>query len=115
MPCEAWRARAEQTLAERKEEIKEATTILDKLIMQKKVKVVVGKQGAVTFVGDAWARNRRGITDACAYRRLVTTGSVLTRTEISRAETLAGVKIDQKVVAQGVHSHDGGASWHAKG
>jgi hypothetical protein len=39
------------------------------------------------------------------------TGSSLTKAQIARAEQLAGRSIDRKVIANGVHSHDGGRTW----
>jgi hypothetical protein len=114
MPCESVR-QPNQTLAQRVTEIKRIIDELNLLIMKKRVNVVVGKQGAIAFVGSEWERIRNGVTDACAYRTLLTRGSMLTRTQIMRAEELAGTKVNRQVVAQGVHSHDGGATWHGKG
>ena len=53
-----------------------------------------------------------GVSDACAYRKLLATGSVLAKQKIAQAEALAGRGVDKKVVASGLHSHDGGATWH---
>ena len=114
MPCESIR-QPNQTLAERVIEVKRIIAELDRLIMKKRVNIVVGRQGAIAFVGNEWERIRNGVTDACAYRRLVTTGSVLTRTQITRAEEVSGTKVNRAVVGAGVHSHDGGVTWHGKG
>jgi hypothetical protein len=65
----------------------------------------------VTFTGIA-DEERDGVTDACIYRRIMATGSALPRHMIAKAEQVAGRR---QVVGQGVHSHDGGASWHSKG
>ena len=71
--------------------------------------------GAIAFVGPEWEGVRSGVTDACAYRRIMATGSALARQEILRAEQLAGRTVNRQVVAAGVHSHDGGATWGGKG
>lgn len=113
MACETMR-KPKQTIQERIAEIKAAIEALDKSLLRRKVKPVVGPQGAITFTG--WdVKDRNGVTDACAYRRIMATGSALARAEIARAEQLAGRSVDRKVVGQGTHSHDGGQSWHAKG
>jgi hypothetical protein len=98
-----------QTLAERIAEITAAITKLDALLKKRLVKPVVGPQGAITFAG--WVEDRNGVTDACAYRRIMTKGSALAIAEIERAEMMAGRKVDRQVIGQGVHSHDGGHSW----
>jgi hypothetical protein len=108
MPCNTW-VRPKQTLAERIDEIKKAIALLDAKIKKRLVKPVVGPQGSITFAG--WVGDRVGITDACAYRRIMATGSALARAEIARAEQIAGRQVDRRVVASGVHSHDGGTTW----
>jgi hypothetical protein len=40
------------------------------------------------------------------------TGSAMAKTAIARAEALAGRSVNRQAVAQGHHSHDGGATWH---
>jgi hypothetical protein len=113
MPCDT-RLRANQTLTERKTEVKKAVSVLDKLIASGQVRVKIGPQGAVAF--SAWADNERaGVTDACAYRRLMVTGSALAKAKIAQAEQMAGRSINKQVVGAGIHSHDGGKSWHGKG
>lgn len=110
MVCET-RIKPRQTLAERKAEIQRRISELDAKLKKRLVTPVVGPQGAITFTG--WAEaDRDGITDACAYRRLMATGSALARAEIARAAQLAGRAINTQAVASGVHSHDGGATWH---
>lgn len=113
MPCDT-RLRKRQTLAERKTEVKDTVKALDAALKKRKVGVKVGPQGAVTFTG--WRdEERNGVTDACAYRQIMATGSSLAKAEIARAEQIAGRSVNRQVVAQGVHSHDGGTSWHGKG
>lgn len=110
MPCDT-RLKPRQTISERKEEVKKAVTQLDRLIQAGQVRVKVGPQGAVAF--SAWADNERdGVTDACAYRRLMATGTALAKAKIAQAEQMSGRSINRQVVGQGAHSHDGGHSWH---
>lgn len=75
-----------------------------------RLKVRVGPQGAIVFDG-LTADERDGVSDACIYRRMMVSGSSLARAVIARAEQLAGRPVDRKVLAGGVHSHDGGATW----
>lgn len=98
-----------ELLSKRKAEIGAAVATLDALLKKRRVKAVVGPQGAITFVGDEWAsvRNANRISDACAYRKIMATGSSLAKAEIARAEAMAGRTVDRKVVASGLHSHDG--------
>lgn len=113
MPCDTYR-QPEQSIQERAEEIRRATTQLAKALEAGRVKPQIGPQGAIAFVG--WSEaDRARVTDACAYRRIMATGSSLAKAAIAKAELLAGRGVDRKVVAQGVHSHDGGRTWHGKG
>lgn len=113
MPCDT-RLKARQTLKQRADEVRAAVAAIEEKIRARLVKPVVGKQGAVSFTGLSEA-DRDGVTDACIYRRIMATGGVHARLAIQQAERLAGRTVDRKVVAQGVHSHDGGQSWHGKG
>lgn len=108
MACETMR-KPRQTIQERIAEIQKAIALLDAKLKKRQVRPVVGPQGAITFAG--WVEDRDGITDACAYRRIMASGSALARAEIARAEQIAGRAVDRKVIGQGVHSHDGGQSW----
>lgn len=104
--------RARQTLTERKSEVKRAVDGLNSLLAVGRVKAKVGPQGAIAFEG--WgAAERDGVSDACAYRTLMASPltSSLTRMKIAAAEQAAGVTVNRQVIGQGVHSHDGGASW----
>lgn len=113
MPCDTQPAPG-QTMRDRIREVQEAILELDRRLKKKLVRPVVGPQGAITFTG--WSNEDRArVTDACAYRRIMASGSMLAKLEIARAEQMAGRAVDRKVVAQGVHSHDGGTSWHGKG
>jgi hypothetical protein len=110
MPCDT-RLRQGQTITQRKEEVKSTADNLAKLLTSGKVRPVVSKQGGIAFQG--WLdADRNGVTDACAYRRIMATGSQTAKLAIMRAEQLAGRSVDKQAVAQGLHSHDGGKSWH---
>lgn len=110
MPCDT-RLKSGQTISERKAEVRKSVANLDRLLTSGKVRVTVGPQGAVAF--SAWADNERdGVTDACAYRQIMATGSALARAAIARAEQMQGRSINRQVVGHGVHSHDGGRTWH---
>lgn len=111
MACEGYRRRG-QSLATRIAEVKQIVRDVDSLVAAKKVKVVVDKRtGAVAFQGlDDIIRD--GATDACIVRRLMSTGSSLAKMAIAQAELMAGRSIDKQSLAAGVHSHDGGSTWH---
>ena len=98
-----------QTLTQRKEEIKSGIEKLAEKLARGTVKAKVGPQGAIAFVG--WLdTERKGISDGCAYRRIMTAGSAAAKLAIMKAEQLAGRSVDRKVVAAGVHLH--GSHWH---
>lgn len=111
MPCDT-RLRKNQTISERKTEVLAAVARIVKGLVSGRIRAQVGPQGAVAFSG-VTNEERDGVTDACAYRRIMATGSSLAKAQIARAEQLAGRAIDKKVVGHGVHSHDGGRSWHS--
>jgi hypothetical protein len=113
MPCDTIR-KENQTFVQRVEEVKKRVTAVDRMIAARKVTVKVGPQGAITFIGIS-DEDRDGMTDACIYRTLRIKGTAATKMAILRAEQIAGVQVDRKVVAAGTHSHDGGRTWHAKG
>jgi hypothetical protein len=99
-----------QTLAQRKEQVRKAASIIDKLIAQRKVGIKVGPQGGVRFTGISDS-DRSGMTDACVYRMLSRSGSAATKMAIARAEQLAGRSVSRGALAAGVHSHDDGSTW----
>src|SRR5436309_1524806 len=110
MPCDT-RLKPKQTLQQRAEEVRRAIARLSDALASGRVKARVGPQGAITFGG--WSdADRDGVTDACAYRRLMVSGSALAKAAIARAEQVAGRSVDRRVVARGAHSHDGGSTWH---
>lgn len=110
MPCDT-RLKSGQTIQQRAAEVRERVTRLEQLIRDQRVRVRVSRLGAVAFEG--WTDEERdNVTDACAYRRIMATGSATAKAAIARAEQLAGRTVDRQVLAQGVHSHDGGHTWH---
>lgn len=109
MPCDSKPFRSWETLEQRKETVREKTMALSAALAAGRVQVKVGKQGAVAFIG--WD-DREGITDACAYRRIMRHGSALAKNAIMRAAQAAGVEINKQIIGQGAHSHDGGETWH---
>jgi hypothetical protein len=111
MPCDTWRSSQKQTVQERVDEMRKVVQKFSEGLATGRIKPKVGPQGAIAFEGIS-NEDRRGVTDACAYRRIMATGSALAKAAIAKAEQLAGRSVDRKVIAQGVHSHDGGAHWH---
>jgi len=109
MPCDT-RLKAGQTISERKVEIKASVDKLAAALAAGKVKPVIGAKGGIAFPG--WAEGQTGrVGDACAYRRLMSSGSALAKMAIERAEMMAGRKVDRQAVAQGLHYHEG-SGWH---
>jgi hypothetical protein len=99
-----------QTLAQRKEEVRKRMSQIDKLISSGRLKLKVGPQGAVTFLGLSDS-DRDGISDACIYRTITRSGSAAAKMNLQRQEMLAGKAVDRAALARGVHSHDGGQTW----
>jgi ATP:corrinoid adenosyltransferase len=111
MPCDT-RLKPKQTLQQRATEVRQVVYDVNSLIASGKVKPIIDKlTGAIAFQG-LDENIRDGVTDACVYRRLMITGSSLTKAAIQRAEQIAGRTVDKQALAQGHHSHDGGKSWH---
>lgn len=110
MPCDR-KLKKGQTLQQRAEEVRKVVDRLGEGLAKGNVKAKVGPQGAIAFVG-LTEDERDGVTDACAYRRLLVSGSSLAKAAITRAEQLAGRSVDKQVIGQGAHSHDGGKTWH---
>lgn len=110
MACDT-RLKAGQTITERKAEVVKTVAAVQAALVAGKIKPVVGPKGSIAFEG-LTDSDRNGVTDACIYRRLLTSGSALALAQIQRAEQIAGRGVDRQAVAQGVHSHDGGKTWH---
>lgn len=110
MPCET-KLKANQTIQQRATEVRQVVANLNSALVAGRVKVKIGPQGAIAFDG-LTAAERDGVTDNCAYRRLMSTGSALAKAAIQKAELLAGRSVNRQVIGQGAHSHDGGRTWH---
>lgn len=110
MPCDT-RLKRNQTIQQRAEEVRKVASTVSARILQGRVKVVVGPQGAVAFEG-LDDTDRDGVTDACIYRRLMVSGAATVKAAIARAEQLSGRSVNREALAQGHHSHDGGKTWH---
>ena len=108
MACESMR-RPRQTLEERMAEVKAALKVLEQKLLDKKVQVIIGAQGAVAFSG--WGAERQDVTDACAFRTLQANGSWALKQAVAQAEARFGRKVNPQAVAAGVHSHDGGRTF----
>ena len=110
MPCDT-RLKPRQTISERKDEVRRATEKFVAGLKSGKVKAKVDPKGGVVFTG-LTDEERDGVTDACAYRRILASGSQLAILAITKAEQLAGRPVNRQLVAQGYHSHDDGKTWH---
>jgi hypothetical protein len=108
MPCDT-RLRSGQSLEERGREIDRALARLEAELQAGKVKVAIASNGAVAFSG--WGA-RDDVSDVCAFRILTTRSSWALRQAVARAESTSGRKVNPQAVAAGVHSHDGGGTWH---
>ena len=113
MPCDR-KLKAGQTIQQRAEEVRKAVDRLQKGLASGTVKAKVSPKGAIAFDGLSEAE-RDGVTDACAYRRIMVSGSAFAKQAILKAEMLAGRPVDKQVIggSQGEHSHDGGKTWHS--
>jgi hypothetical protein len=109
MPCDT-KLRQGQTLAARNEEITRTLERLRKALSSGSVKAQIGPNGAIAFAG--WNTDRSDITDVCAFRTLTAASSWELRQAVQRAEGQSGRKVNVNAVGAGVHSHDGGHSWH---
>ncbi len=113
MPCDSTPRRLPdgvkpQTKAERLAETITALARLEAALKAGTVVVKVGPTGGIAFAG-TW--DRKGISDACAYRALAQKGSSELRMALAKAEAQAGRSVDKQAVAAGIHSHDGGKTW----
>jgi hypothetical protein len=110
MPCDT-RVKRGQTLQQRATEVRDVVARIAKRIVSGQVRIKVGPTGGVALEGVTEAE-RDDVTDACIYRRVMATGSVLEKMAFQRAEQLAGRSVDRQSLAHGHHSHDGGHTWH---
>lgn len=107
MACSTMR-RAGQTARQREAQVRAAVARLERALTINQVGVKISERGAIAFAG--WTE-RDDVTDACAYRLLTSEGSWALRQAVARAEAQAGRKVDERLIAAGVHSHDGGKTW----
>ena len=111
MTCETRLQNRNQTLSQRKAQVKDIVAFTDELIRKSKVRIVVDKKtGAIVFDGMT-PQERGGVSDACTYRMIMTTGTAQAKQAIARAEMLAGRGVNKQALTNGWHSHDGGQSW----
>lgn len=90
--------------------MKEALARLQTALGRGSVTVAIGPQGGLAFKG--WAATERGgLSDLCAYRKLLSANSPELRRAVARAEGISGRKLNASALAAGVHSHDGGKTW----
>jgi hypothetical protein len=109
MACDT-RLKPRQTISQRKDEVRRATERFVAGLKSGKVKATVNAKGGVAFTG-LTEDERDGVTDACAYRRVLASGSQLAILAIAKAEQFAGRPVNRQLVAQGYHTHDG-ENWH---
>ncbi len=111
MACETM-LKPRQTIQQRAAEVRAAVVRLAQGLAAGRITLVIDPvTGAPAFAG--WdTTSRDGITDACAFRTIARTGSPMFIELVRKAQALAGRGIDKQAMAQGIHSHDGGATWH---
>lgn len=110
MPCDT-RLKVGQTIKQRAEEVRATVARLAQGLVTGRIRPRIGPTGGIAFP-ELSDTERDGVTDACAYRRLMAEGSVLAKQAIARAEQLAGKTVNRHALAHGHHSHDGGKTWH---
>jgi hypothetical protein len=100
---------AGQTMEARAEEIQRVVLRLAEGLVNRTITAVIGPQGGIAFDG---LTDTRGVSDACAYMQVMAGDNALAKLAIMQAEVLAGRTVDRKALSHGVHSHDGGETWH---
>jgi len=108
MPCDS-KIPEGMTLETRNIQITKALSRLEVALTAGRVRANIGQNGAIAFSG--W-KDSDGVSDVCAYRALAARNSWALRQAVSRAETTSGRKLNPQAVGAGVHSHDGGNTWH---
>ena len=103
---------AGQTFTQRKEEVRAALARLSADLVAGRVKPVIGPTGAIAFQG--WT-DRARVSDGCAFRLTMATGSALAKQAIAKAELLAGRSVNRQAVAAGHHAHEHGGHLHWHG
>ena len=105
MPCDTQK----NLTPTQKSRMDAAVKRLDAALAAGTVSLVVGATGAIAFKG--W-QDKEGVADVCAYRKLLSSNSAALRRALASAEARAGRSVDQRAIAAGVHSHDGGDTFH---
>ena len=114
MPCDRQLAKNE-SIQQRAESIRETMKKVERGLALGNIKVVIGPQGAVAFLGISDA-DRNRVNDGCIYRRILSTGSALAKQAIAKAEQLSGRSVNKLAVGQGAHAHvdsKGNLRWHS--
>ena len=100
-----------QSEADRLREIQEAMDKLERLLREKSVTLGISPGGAIVFRG--WSdKDRARISDACAFRKLAVQNSWELRQAIATAQAETGRQVNMNAIGSGLHSHDGGKTWH---
>lgn len=112
MACDT-RLKPKQTISQRAEEVRRSLSKLNAGLISGSIKAIVAANGGVTFPGFT-AADRDGITDGCALRLVMSSAQTpaLVKMRLAHAEQMAGRSIDKLAIAQGLHSHDNGTTWH---
>jgi|SRR5215468_7217911 len=111
MACETM-LKPRQTIQQRAAEVRAAVVRLAQGLASKRITLVIDPvSGAPAFAG--WdATSRDGVSDLCAFRTIAKTGAPMFLELVKQAQALAGRSLDKQAIAQGIHSHDGGKTWH---
>lgn len=112
MPCDTI-FRRKQTIQQRVAEVQKVVDIVGKGLLNGRIKLKVGPQGAPAFTG-LTTTERDDVTDVCIYRRLQSSPTVpaIVRMKLAELEAAGGRAVNKQALAQGAHSHDGGTTWH---
>lgn len=108
MACDSMIPRG-MTKEQRDAEIQAALAALEQRLKAKTAKLTVSINGGVVI--DGW-KDRAGVNDACAVRKLLASNSWEMRQAIARAEQTSGRKVNTQAIGAGLHSHDRGKTWH---
>ena len=111
MACDT-RLKPRQTIQQRAAEVRAAVVRLAQGLAAKRITLVIDPvTGAPAFAN--WDdTSRDGVTDLCAFRTIARTGSPMFIELVKQAQALAGRSLDKQAMAQGIHSHDNGVTWH---
>jgi hypothetical protein len=112
MPCESTRTRPDQTMTERKIEVREAIAALSVALVSGRARAIIDKRtGAIAFQGWTEGRDAR-VTDLCGLRLIGVFGSASAKQAIAKAEMLAGRTVNRQAAVHGHAGADGTMQWH---